>query len=1441
MPSLPTLKHISGYGIPARVISTQGSVTSVQNSIDCFLVKYDTVGKAKWAARIGSIGMEVGYSISSDTNNNVYMIGEFANILSIYNADGTFFGQLANAGGIDVFIIKYNANGTVQWATRIGGTSTDVGFGLSTDSSGNVYVTGYHTLTGTIYNSDGEIFGTLTNAGGSDVFVVKYNTNGTAQWATRIGGTSADIGYVTSTDSSGNVYVAGSYTGTVTIFNTGGGTFGTLTNAGGTDAFVVKYNTDGTAQWATRIGGTSGDIGYGISTDSSGNAYVSGTYTGTATIFNSGGGTFGTLANAGVTDTFVVKYNTNGTAQWATRIGGTSADTGYRISTDSDGNAYVAGSYSATITIFNSGGGTFGTLATAGANDAFVVKYNTNGAAQWATRIGGTFNDEAFTIFTESSGNVYVTGFYDRQPITIFNSGGGTFGTLTGVGGTDAFLVKYNTNGTAQWATRIGSSGDDRGRGIALDSRGNIYVFGQFTGSRFSVYGRALSLFATLPNSGSSDAFVAKYNTNGQPQWAARMASGSIDLGWNTCLDSLGNLYASGTTQGTITVFNADGSEFGTYTMGTAIQGFVTKYTSNGTAQWLVKLLGADSNWPYGITADSNNNIYITGEFRSGTMTMINSDGTTFGTMNSFLNQNGDVFVIKINSDGFFQWAARMFSSQFETAYSIVADSSNNVYVVGNTGTGQPLAVLNSDGTTFATLANAGNLDAFIVKYNTNGFAQWVTRIGGISGDIAYSVAVDPIGNIVVVGSYSGTATVFNSDGTTFGTLAAGGGGDAFVVEYNSNGFVQWATRLAGSAGADIAYSCATDSSGDIYVSGSGTPIIYNSNGTIFRTHTLAGFMVKYNSSGFAQWSIQFNISTIFSMKTDANKNIYACGPLGSDATNFSIPNSDGSTYATMSAPVAVIKYDKNGFVKWVQVVRSIDTTRGIYNAVTSAGDCYFIYRSSASTGSAQLYNQDQTPYLYMTNVGGGAFLVKYSPTASPQWVARTGGTVDRIAAASDGSIYVLGTFGGTGPLVLYNADGRVSSFALSGLSTGTVFLVKYNSSGFVQWATRLTHASQAGAPSARDIALDSSQNVFIVGTYRQGATGLVVYNSDGSIFTTMVNPGAGGNIFGFLVSYTPAGFGRWTVYSTGSSSFTSVATDTVGNSYFCGGYGGTTISNSSIVHTGGTISLAGSSTVRYGFIVKIDSTGTSQASTTLLITSTAGYILMNNLKTDSAGNVYTISIYNGTFGGTASVGDNILITKRDTSITGGWNARISASGANEANSIAVDSGGAVFVTGSYLGTATISNSSGSTFGTLTNIVGTAGDVYVVKYNTNGTALWAARAGAAATNVRDIGNSVAVNPDGDVLVTGSVGGGNAPFIAYNANGSLFGSVASPILGANSNTFLVKYSSSGPIQWMSALGSFASSNSGRCVTTDAGGNIYLVGTASTSFGLIPFDA
>ena len=501
---------------------------------------------------IGGTVADVGNAITVDSAGNIYVTGYYTSTTTVpINTFGTApsaspYSLPVSVGiGSDMFVIKWNANGTVAGYTTIGGTGGDLGYGIAVDSSQNIYIVGQYTSSAAVPINT---FGTAPTASGvslpatasSDVFVIKWNASGgTVAGYSTIFGTGLDIGRCIAVDSSQNIYITGQYISTAVIPIR---TFGTnpvnsgvnMPVTGGTDAFVIKWLANGTLAGYTTIRGTGTDIGYGIAVDSSGNIYIAGQYISSATVPIN---TFGTAPVAsGVNlpasvnaDAFVIKWNAAGgaVAGYST-IMGTISDIGNGIAVDSSQNIYITGQYQSTGTVPIN---TFGTAPTASGvsmpaatgQDAFVIKWNgSNGSLAGYSRIGGNINNTGHGIALDSSQNIYITGQYNSSATVPIN----TFGTAPAASpysmpitaGQDAFVIKWNaSDGTVAGYTTIKGTGTDIGRSIAVDSSQNIYITGQYisTGTvPINTFGTApVASGVSLPITAgtAADAFVIKW------------------------------------------------------------------------------------------------------------------------------------------------------------------------------------------------------------------------------------------------------------------------------------------------------------------------------------------------------------------------------------------------------------------------------------------------------------------------------------------------------------------------------------------------------------------------------------------------------------------------------------------------------------------------------------------------------------------------------------------------------------------------------------------------------------------------------------------------------------------------------------------------------------------------------------------------------------------
>ena len=377
---------------------------------------YDFV---EWTRQLGTSSLDEATGIATDSSGNVYVTGRTLGAL-----EGT------SSGGQDLFVVKYDSVGVKQWTKQLGSGEIEHATGIATDSSGNVYVTG---------NTNGALEG--TSSGGGDFFVVKYDSGGIKQWTKQLGTSDADFASGIATDSSDNVYVTG--------FS--GGNLDNNTGAYYEDLFVVKYDSDGVRQWTQPFGTYEINQARGIATDSSGNVYVTGYTT----------GDLDNNTNAGERDLFVIKYDSGGAKKWFKQLGTSSDDRAHGIATDSTGNVYVTG---------YTHGGLDGTNA--GDYDLFVVKYDSAGVKLWTKQLGTSTYDYAEGIATDSTGNVYVTGYTE-----------GSLDGNTNAGSADIFVVKYDSAGVRKWTKQLGTSSLDEATGIATDSSGNVYVTGSTDGA----------------------------------------------------------------------------------------------------------------------------------------------------------------------------------------------------------------------------------------------------------------------------------------------------------------------------------------------------------------------------------------------------------------------------------------------------------------------------------------------------------------------------------------------------------------------------------------------------------------------------------------------------------------------------------------------------------------------------------------------------------------------------------------------------------------------------------------------------------------------------------------------------------------------------------------------------------------------------------------------
>ncbi len=425
-----------------------------------------------YSTYLGGSAADAANAIAVDNVGNTYVTG-YAGSANFPTANPL---QASLRGTQDVFVTKINASGTARlYSTYLGSGGVDVGTGIAVNSSGEVYVTGSAGFSD--FPTKNPIQGTWGGSG--DVFLTKLDATGSALvYSTYLGGNGVDQGNGIALDPAGNAYVVGTTNSanfpTVAPFQPAKGT----TNAQN-DAFVAKINPAGSAWvYVTYLGGNNEDQGNGIAVDASGNAYVTGYTASTNFPVQSAFRGF----NTGVVDAFVTKLNPAGSALvYSTYLGGSALDYATAIAVDSSGSAYVTGIV--TSDDFPLANPIDNTLGSHAVDDVFVTKFNPAGSALvYSTYLGGASGDDAYAIAVDPAGNAYVTGRTNSSDFPLVNPVQVTRVAF------DMFVTEINAAGSAVlFSTFVGGSASESGRGIAVDSLGNIHIAGESTSTDFPV------------------------------------------------------------------------------------------------------------------------------------------------------------------------------------------------------------------------------------------------------------------------------------------------------------------------------------------------------------------------------------------------------------------------------------------------------------------------------------------------------------------------------------------------------------------------------------------------------------------------------------------------------------------------------------------------------------------------------------------------------------------------------------------------------------------------------------------------------------------------------------------------------------------------------------------------------------------------------------------
>jgi uncharacterized delta-60 repeat protein len=767
-----------------------GSSTSSGGKLDFATIKYSGAGAPLWTNRYAGPGngSDQANAVAVDASGNVVVTGS----------------SPGSGGDYDYATIKYSGAGVPLWTNRYNGpgNGSDYANAVAVDASGNAFVTGASTGSGSNY----------------DYATIQYSGAGLPLWTNRYNGpaNSDDYANAVVVDTSGNVFVTGN----------------SLGNGGFFDYATIKYSGAGVPLWTNRYNGPADtdDQAYAAAVDPGGNVFVTGAST----------------RSGGNYDYATIAYSGAGLPLWTNRYNGpaNSDDTASAVAADASGNVFVTGysggsggdSYYATIGYSGAGvplwtnryigpangynqanavavdasGNVFvtGYSYHGGANDEFAtIAYSGAGAPLWTNRYNGPGNgaNQAYAVAVDASGNVFVTGSSD-------GSGGGS----------DYVTIGYSSAGAPLWTNRYKGPGDYNGaKAVAVDTSGNVFVTGISRGS--GVY---------------NDYATIKYSGAGVPLWTNRFngTAGGDDWAVAVAVDASGNVFVTGYSATTLS---------GDYDYATI------KYSGTGVPLWTNGYNGPANGWDYAqaMAVDASGNVFVTG-YSPGSgsaydYATIGYSGAGVPLWTNRYNGPGN------GSDYPNAMAVDASGNVIVTGYSPGSGSSYDYATIKYSGAGVPLwtnrynGPANSDdyanavavdtgGNVIVTgysLGSGSSYDYATIKYSGAGAPLWTNRYNGPanSDDYANAVVVDTSGNVIVTG-YS---------------LGSGGSYDYATIKYSGAGAPLWTNRYNGPAnGDDLAgRSClALGPDGSVFVTGSS-----DGNYTSGRRYDFA--TVKYISS----------------------------------------------------------------------------------------------------------------------------------------------------------------------------------------------------------------------------------------------------------------------------------------------------------------------------------------------------------------------------------------------------------------------------------------------------------------------------------------------------------------------------------------------------------------------------------------------------------------
>ncbi len=428
------------------------------------------------------------------------------------------------------------------------------------------------------------------------------------------------------------------------------------------------------------------------------------------------------------------------------------------------------------------------------------------------------------------------------------------------------------------WGTYYGGSGNDSSQDCATDGGTNVYFTGYATsGNNIATSGSHQSVIT------GTNAFLAKFDSTGIRLWATYYGAG-FTLGYSVATDAFGNVFMSGSTNGTLSIVSAGAHQT---IAGGGDDAFLVKFNSAGIRQWGTVYGGAAVDNGKGCATDLLGNVYLSGRTDS------NTGISTPGSQQPVFGGNTDAFIVKFNSAGVRSWGTYYGDQYLDYGFGCATDAHNNVYLTG-VSDWTVSGVIATPGSHQAV--NGGTMapeDAFLVKFNTYGTRLWGTYYGGTFNDMGSDLVCDDTLNVYMTGRTEST------NGTSIATTGAhqtgnnGGLHDAFLAKFDSTGVRKWGTYYGGFDD-DVALGCSIHASGNIYITGytasmANNTLVATPNGpqSGYGGGNMDGFIAQFAPNGVRKWGSYYGPNLddyMYGCTADKFYNVYT---VGVTASNF--------------------------------------------------------------------------------------------------------------------------------------------------------------------------------------------------------------------------------------------------------------------------------------------------------------------------------------------------------------------------------------------------------------------------------------------------------------------------------------------------------------------------------------------------------------------------